>query len=137
MLEKSHWINEASCRGGSLSPSVAENMAALPVNLTEATFTRVIIAYAQAHGWLVYHQRPAITAKGWRTAVQGNPGFPDLVLARKSVIVIAELKRKHGKMTESQIAWMRAFGWPIRLPSGVIVRLWTPDDWEDIKDVLR
>jgi hypothetical protein len=41
-----------------------------------------VVGYARLRGWLVNHARPATTAGGWRTPVQGDPGFPDLALAR-------------------------------------------------------
>ena len=30
-------------------------------------------------GWRWVHSRPAITAKGWRTALEGSPGFVDIL----------------------------------------------------------
>jgi len=51
--------------------------------MTEQQLLDAIVQAAKLHGWMVAHFRPALTAKGWRTPMQGDPGFPDLVLARK------------------------------------------------------
>ena len=93
---------------------------------TEAEFQSAIVEYAQARGWLVHAQRPARSDKGWRTPIQGDPGFPDLVLARAGVVVIAELKSETGTVTSDQIRWGQA------LES----YLWHPSDWPMIERML-
>jgi hypothetical protein len=46
--------------------------------LSEAAFTDAVIELARLGGWRVAHFRPARTASGWRTPVQGDgAGFPD------------------------------------------------------------
>src|SRR5262249_16551074 len=87
---------------------------------------------AKLYGWLVMHQRPARTAKGWRTAIQGDAGFPDLVLvrpgrllrARPPRLLFVELKAKRGRLTDGQRQWMEAL---VQIPF-VEVLTWTPDD---------
>jgi hypothetical protein len=67
-----------------------------------------VVGYARLRGWLVNHARPARTAGGWRTPVQGDPGFPDLALARGGRLILAELKTGPGRLTAGQSAWIEA-----------------------------
>ena len=76
--------------------------------MNEAQFTTIVIEMAKALGWLVYHQRPARTAKGWRTALQGHAGFPDLVLAKDGRVIFAELKSAKGRLSDAQKGWLEA-----------------------------
>lgn len=70
-----------------------------------------IVQAAKLHGWMVAHFRPALTAKGWRTPMQGDPGFPDLVLSKADrPTLFLELKSEKGTHTQSQRAWQKALG---------------------------
>ena len=106
--------------------------------------TDKVIALAHACGWLVYHQRPARTGRGWRTAIQGDAGFPDLVLARDQVtidpnyrgrLIVAELKTEQGKLTQAQLEWIQALG----LTHSIETYVWRPSDLLSgaIEEVLR
>lgn len=100
---------------------------------TEAGFTAAVIQFAQLCGWRAAHFRPARTAKGWRTAVAGDgAGFPDLVLIRGNVLVVAELKCGTNRPTPEQSAWLAAFR-----SAGIRAYVWYPTDWPTIEDVLR
>lgn len=100
--------------------------------MREAEFTDQVIAEAKAQGWLVAHFRPARTAKGWRTAMSGDPGFPDLVMARNGRVIVAELKR-YGKWPRpEQNAWLNVLSGA----DGVQAVVWWPTDWAIIKAVL-
>lgn len=100
--------------------------------LTEAAFTRQVIELAKIRGWRSLHIRPARTAKGWRTPVQGEgKGFPDLLLVRGQRLLAAELKVKGRKLTPEQEAWLTALE-----GAGVAVYRWTPEDWPLIEAVL-
>lgn len=92
------------------------------IPLSEADWQERVIDTAHLHNWLVHHTRPARTLNGWRTPVQGDKGFPDLVLARAGVILVPELKTDKGAPTRDQRAWLAALG-----PYG---RLWRPRDWD-------
>lgn len=98
---------------------------------TEAEFLRAVIDLARANGWLAHHQRPARTARGWRTAVQGDAGFPDLVLVKlhgdDRRVIVAELKTNTGKMTPAQREWLDALN-----AAGVTAVVWRPRDWDAI-----
>lgn len=105
----------------------------MPPRSTEAGFTAAVIQFARLYGWRVAHFRPARTAKGWRTSVQGDgAGFPDLVLIRGDVLVVAELKCGANRPTPEQAVWLAAFR-----SAGIRAHVWYPDDWPTIEDVLR
>lgn len=99
---------------------------------TEAEFLRMVLQLAKLRGWYTYHARPARTARGWRTAVQGDGvGWMDLLCVRERVIV-AELKVGRGKLTPEQSAWLSAFR-----EAGVGAFVWTPNDWPEIERVME
>lgn len=109
--------------------------------LTEKDFQTRIIDLAHEHGWMVYHQRPAwIRAeKKMVTPLQGDKGFPDLVLAHgeRQLVIFAELKSDTGTIDREQQKWhdtlQRAAG---RSP-GVLVQFWYPEDWPSISTILK
>ena len=95
---------------------------------TEAEFQDAIIEYAHDHGWLVAHFRPAMVRSGkWVTPMQGDVGFPDLVLAKGGVVYHWELKRGDEKPTGYQVAWIEALNG----------RVLHPADWPAVKVVLE
>lgn len=113
------------------------NKSKLP-KITENEFTAQVIQLAQACGWRVAHFRPARTATGWRTAVQGDgKGFPDLVLAHKERgrVIFAELKVGNNKPSPEQNDWLQTLA-AVSISAGVSVYLWTPDDWPEIEREL-
>ncbi len=101
--------------------------------MSEADLLANVIEMAHTYGWLVAHFRPARTEKGWRTAVQGDKGFPDLCLARYGKVLIVELKAEKGKTTPEQANWLYEVG----ADHGGYI--WKPSDWlsGEIEAVLR
>lgn len=97
--------------------------------MTEGQLAEVVIGIAKLYGWRVVHFRPARTKDGWRTAMTGDRGFPDLVLARGGVVLHVELKRQDGRLGRGQPEWADALG--------DSYRLWRPSDLERIKQELR
>jgi hypothetical protein len=97
--------------------------------MTERDFQEVVIGLAKLHRWHVAHFRPAMTEHGWRTAMEGDTGYPDLTLARNGVVLIVELKTQKGKVTQQQQKWAEQIGEQYRL--------WRPSDLESIKEELR
>jgi len=73
--------------------------------VSEAQLQRTIIEAAQWHGFLAAHFRPAQTSRGWRTPVEGDAGFPDVVLAKQGIAFAFELKSERGKLSSEQEAW--------------------------------
>lgn len=108
-------------------------MAKVP-GVTEEQFQQQVFDLAHIYGWQVAHFRPARTAYGWRTAVSADgKGFPDTVMVKAGQpVIFAELKRKGGKPTLEQVQWMEL----LRAVPGVLVRLWQPDDFDEIQKVL-
>lgn len=92
---------------------------AIAAAMTEAELQTNVIDLAHAYGWLVVHQRPALTNSGYRTAIQGDKGFPDLVLAKAGRVLLAELKSQTGRLTDDQQRWVTASG----------AYVWRPTDW--------
>lgn len=107
--------------------------------MTEAHFQEQIIALARLEGWLIMHTRPARTATGRIiTPIQGDPGFPDLVLARQGRIIFAELKSTRGRLSDDQTRWLdELLG--AEGDTNPTIRVWrenNPDDWTDIVTLL-
>jgi hypothetical protein len=96
--------------------------------ITEAEFTMQVIRLAQLYGWTVCHFRPAKTSKGYRTALQGDAGFPDIVAARNGRKIVAELKVGTRRATPEQMRWLAAWG--------ADAYLWYPRDWDQIEAVF-
>ena len=97
------------------------------LSATEAEFQTLVIDYAHLMGWQVMHSRPAQSQSGkWSTPIQGDPGFPDLVLARGKVVILAELKAEKGQPSPPQIQWWLAAD----------SEIWRPSDWSEIQKKL-
>ena len=114
--------------------------------MNEKDFLQAVIDLAHLKGWLVAHFRPARTEKGWRTAIQGDKGFPDLVMIRANGdahLIIAELKSEKGNVTDEQQEWLDMFAelqedieLQGKLTEVVRVFVWRPSDWEAIVGIL-
>lgn len=101
--------------------------------IRERDFQAVVIAIAKHHGWMVFHPLPAQNGRGqWRTATQGDTGFPDLVLVHKKAgIIFAELKSAIGKLSDRQQRWINTI-----IEAGGEAYVWRPSDLEQIKAIL-
>jgi hypothetical protein len=78
---------------------------------TESEMTTAILEAARILGWRCAHFRPALTRRGWRTAVQGDgAGFPDLVMVHGPAgrCWFVELKTRTGRLSTEQEAWGEA-----------------------------
>lgn len=96
---------------------------------TEQGFTDAVIDLARTCGFLVHHDRPARTAHGYRTAIQGDIGFPDLVCVGWGRQIVAELKVGTNRLSYQQREWVDRFhGVP-----GVETFVWYPCDWPAIE----
>src|SRR5438105_4792095 len=108
-------------RAGARAAALATLARAMP----EDVLQRQVLEFGFMLGWLRCHFRPARTAHGWRTAVEGDPGFCDVVLVQHHRLVLAELKSEAGRPSQEQRRWLDAMaGVP-----GVEVYLWRPMDW--------
>lgn len=85
---------------------------------TEAQCQTAIITAARTLGYLVDHQRPARTRDGWRTAIEGDAGYPDLTIVGHGRAWFIELKRRGNRPSAAQVAWLDTM-----LAAGLDVRL--------------
>jgi hypothetical protein len=102
---------------------------------TEDEFQTAIITAARLMKWTrIVHFRPARTKHGWQTPLQGDNGFPDLLMIRGETLLAVELKAGGRKPTPEQVAWLEAFA---KVP-GCRAAVWTTrTPWGDIMDALR
>jgi transcriptional regulator with XRE-family HTH domain len=102
---------------------------AKPRPLTEAEFQGRVMDYAQRCGWMRVHYRPAQQRGKWVTAITGDVGAPDLILARNGRVLLVELKKEDGRFRPGQQEWLTAAG-----DNG---RLWKPSHWDAIVEELK
>lgn len=89
-------------------------------------FEAQVIELAMTMGWMVHHVRPCQTAKGWRSAIAGHAGFPDVVLVRDGVLLMVELKTGKARLSPGQLRWKDEL-----TRTAAVVRVWRPEDWDD------
>jgi hypothetical protein len=124
---------------------VSEYAATVTASWSEATFTRAVVQLFRSYGWLVHHTRPARSAKGWRTPVMGDVGFPDIVACSRKRLFLAELKVKKGSLSIAQCAWQGklefAAGYLWFKDRSTCVSfdyfLWRPEQWSEIKNYAQ
>ena len=96
------------------------------LRITERDWQTRVIDAAKLFGWRYAHFRSARTAKGWKTAMEGDKGFPDLVLVKPPRVIFVELKSDQGKLSIEQFNWMTA------LEAGnVEAYVWRPENWQE------
>lgn len=99
---------------------------------SEADFKKQVIDTAQALGWLVHSDPDS-------RQVQGNPGFPDLVLVKDGMVIFAELKRNGAHLQKVQFKWMDAlqqYTGKFTFGHSPRIDVWRPGDYENIKRLL-
>ena len=80
--------------------------------MNETDLKSIVINLAKRAGWMIHHDLPAMNRRGkWATHVEGNVGFPDLLLLspHHGQVMVIELKAEKGKTTTSQDTWLDAF----------------------------
>lgn len=98
---------------------------------TEAQFTTQVLDALQWFDWRAVHFRPARTTHGWRTALQGARGWPDIFAVRGTRSLAAELKVGKRKTDPHQEAWLAALE-----QAGVEVFVWRPP-LDPIIEIIR
>jgi len=92
--------------------------------MLERDLQKGVIDVARILGYRVSAFRPAQTSKGWRTAVQGDVGWPDLCIVGHGRILFRELKVGRNTLSAEQVEWIRALE-----EAGSDVGVWTDVDW--------
>lgn len=113
---------------------MASELRGLKPAMTENELLQEVKKLAKLYHWKLAHFRPAMTSKGWRTAIEGNVGFPDVVLARQHPpgFITMELKSETGKLTSEQADWMITLR-----ASGISAGVYKPSDLEIIARMLK
>lgn len=92
--------------------------------MTEDDLLSTVLDMAKRLGILTAHFRPAKTAAGWRTPVQGDgKGWPDLVLVGRGGVLFRELKSASGALSSEQKGWVAALA-----AAGADIGVWRPAD---------
>lgn len=106
--------------------------------MTEAQFLQAVLDLARTTGWMAHHCRPALNRSGkWSTPIQGNAGFPDLVLAHpKRGVIFAELKSDKGRVTPDQRGWLNTLNLAVLGTIHVTATVWYPENLQHIADLL-
>lgn len=104
------------------------------LRIGESQLQAAIIELAKWEGWLVFHPMPVQNQAGrWRTALQGDKGFPDLVLAHKERgIIFVELKSSIGRISDDQQLWIDTLR-----RAGAEVYVWRPIDIAQARIILK
>lgn len=104
--------------------------------MTEDELLTAVMELAKFAGYRACHFRPLRTeqtrtrkrdgavVKIWKTAVQGDSGWPDVILCGHGRFVVAELKDADGKPSGEQRAWIDALQ-----AAGIQCVVWRPADW--------
>ncbi len=104
------------------------------LRIGESQLQAAIVELAKHLGWMVFHPMPVQNQAGrWRTALQGDKGFPDLVLAHKTHgVIFVELKSTIGRLSEFQEKWIDTLK-----KGGATVYVWRPLDIKEARIVLQ
>lgn len=99
--------------------------------MSEDDLKAAVLDACSAYGWLVHHDRPARSRRDgqdrYSTPVEGDAGFPDLVLSHpKHGVLFRELKSERGRLSDDQQVWLAALA-----DGGANVAVWTPTSWVD------
>jgi hypothetical protein len=100
--------------------------------MSEAQFQRRVLDTAELFGLRCHHARPAQTGRGWRTAISGSAGYPDVTMVEPGRLLIVELKAEAGAVRPEQRQWLDLLA-TVRT---VEVHLWRPSDWPTALSVL-
>lgn len=99
--------------------------------MTEDQLVAAILDALARAGWKACHFRPARTAYGWRTAVQGHAGAPDIIAVHPDRgVLLIEAKSDRGALRPEQVEWRAwAEAASARFPGAIAYRVVRPRDW--------
>ena len=101
------------------------------LKLSEKDFQAQIVSLAKLYGWAVHAERPAMMQSGnWVTPIQGDAGWPDLVLVKGNRILFWEVKTDKGVLSSAQWDWIA------RLQQVAQAEVVQPHQWQYIQDIL-
>lgn len=99
--------------------------------MSEAQLVSAILSALKVAGWRAVHFRPARTAHGWRTAMTGDAGVPDIIAVHPRLgVLLIETKSDVGRLRPEQVEWREwceaaALSWPGAIRYAVA----RPKDW--------
>jgi hypothetical protein len=112
--------------------------------VSEASFQKAVIEYAQRCGWEVRHvhdSRRQVVRKDGTKFYVGDAlaaGLPDLFMWRGVKLTMAELKTDRGTLRPAQVAVLDALQKVADASGGALmVAVWRPRDWPTIEEALR
>jgi hypothetical protein len=91
--------------------------------LNEKAWLAQVRTYARTHGWMTSHTLHSVGSE---------PGWVDLVCLKPPVLVLAELKTTHGRLSLHQRQWLEG----LQQVTTVRTHLWRPEDWDQVRQVL-
>lgn len=94
---------------------------------SEKEFQAVVIDIAKRQGWKVYH-----TYDSRKSA----PGFPDLTMVRRGMVIFAELKVGKNKLEPEQEDWKALLIEAAERNPMLLYFVWRPSDMEMIGRIL-
>ena len=102
-------------------------------SISEAQWQATVESALLATGHRFAHFRPARTKGGWRTAMSGHPGYPDITaISRQGVLKVAELKTVSGQVGAEQAIWLQRFA-----AAGAVVAVLRAGDEVALKEFLK
>lgn len=108
------------------------------IHISERDWQNQVIQLAKLYKWKVHAERPARTKHGWKTPIQGDVGFPDLVLVRGDRLIFAELKTQKGQLSQEQENWYIALSSvAYEREEHIQVEVWRPKDFEEVQKILK
>lgn len=106
--------------------------ATLPVE-SEKDFASWFEDALRLYGWRFHHCETSWSRGRFRTAISGNPGFPDYVCARGIQLFLAELKSRTGNLSAEQRSWHSV----LAASRAIKVYIWRPYDRDQILELLK
>lgn len=108
------------------------------IEMSEKEFQNQVMDMAKDLDWMRMHTRPAMRQSGgWSTPIQGEKGWPDIVLVRGPRMILAELKSESGRLSDEQRAWGERLRHVADASGGALIyAVWRPSDLQQIAELL-
>jgi len=109
----------------------------MKTGISEGDFSSQIEDLLKLFGYRWTHFRPAWSAKGYRTPIKGDKGFPDYVAVKNGRCLFIELKSDSGQLTTDQVEWGRELKAIAQNSLGVEYYLWRPSQFNEALECLK